>query len=131
MSKNFNLPAQKIPDSKKTKKWFKENIDAIDSNGFFLEEGVRASYKNRRINYDLYNGKLDMNDLVRTVNPNELKGLNLEQKIQHYPIAVPRLNVLIGEELKRRFDYKIILTNPDSVSIKEEEKLALYMQSVQ
>ena len=38
MSKNFNLPAQKIPDSKKTKKWFKENIDAIDSNGFFLEE---------------------------------------------------------------------------------------------
>lgn len=130
MSNKINIPAQKLPDSKKTKKWFKENINAIDESGFFLEEGVRASYKNRRINYDLYNGILNMSDLLKTVNPNEVKGLNLEKKIQHYPIAVPRLNVLIGEELKRRFDYKVILTNPDSVSHKEEEKLALYTKSV-
>lgn len=126
-----NLPAQKIPDSKKTKEWFKQNIQAIDSNGFFLDEGVRASYKNRRINYDLFNGIVHLEDMVRTLNPNDIKGLNIEEKIQHYPIAVPRINVLIGEELKRRFDYKVIITNPDSISQKEEEKLSIYKNHIQ
>lgn len=125
-----NLPAQKIADSKKTKEWFRKNIDAIDSSGYFLDEGVRASYRNRRINYNLFNGTVDTEDLFKTLNPNDLKGISIDAKIQHYPIAVPRINVLVGEELKRRFDYKIIITNPDSISIKEEEKLKMFKEQV-
>jgi hypothetical protein len=130
MNNKFNLPSQKIPDSKKTKKWYKKNLDAIDSNGFFEDEGVRATHRNRRINYDLYNGVLNMKDVFKILNPHDLQGLNLERTIQHYPIAVPRLNVLVGEELKRRFDYKVLVTNPEAVSVKEENKLQVYLDRV-
>jgi hypothetical protein len=129
-SKFNNFPAQKISDFKKTKEWFKKNIDSVDSSGFFLDEGIRASFKNRKINYDLYNGKVDIKDVLAVINPNDIKGLNTQEKLQHYPIAVPRINVLLGEELKRRFDYRVILTNPDSVSLKEENKLNMFKEHI-
>ena len=42
--------------------------------------------------------------------------------IPHHPIAVPKIDLLVGEEMKRRFDWKVIVTNPDAVSKKEEGK---------
>jgi hypothetical protein len=68
------------------------------------------------------NGKLHMEDLELLCNPEGLKAKFIPDKIQHYPIINSKLNVLKGEEAKRTFDFRVIVTNPTAVSEIEEEK---------
>ena len=63
-----------------------------------------------------------MEDLELIVNPNHTKAAYIPDMIQHYPIINSKLNVLAGEESKRRFDFRLIVTNPDAISEIEENK---------
>lgn len=74
-----------------------------------------------------------MSDLVATINPESLEASYLPDQIQHYPIINSKLNVLRGEESKRVFDFKVIITNPNAVSEIETSKknqLAQMMQEL-
>jgi hypothetical protein len=42
-----------------------------------------------------------------------------------------KLNVLKGEELKRVFDHRVIITNPNAISEIENNKKQALMQSLQ
>ena len=64
----FNsFPSQKKTRLQKTKKWAKQCIDAADSEGLYRHEGVRQFRKNKLINYNLYNGKIDRQDMELTI----------------------------------------------------------------
>jgi hypothetical protein len=76
----------------------------------------------KKINYDLLNGKLHMNDLQLVLNPENLQAGFIPDRIQHYPIMNSKLNVLRGEESKRAFDFKVVVTNPNAISEIEENK---------
>lgn len=125
MSKNvesFNgFPSQKKTRSQKTKKWAEQCVNAADSEGLYQHEGVRQVRKNKLINYNLYNGKIDRRDMELSINPHKTLAGYIPDELPHYPIAAPKIDLLVGEELKRRFDYKVVITNPDAVSQKEEE----------
>lgn len=125
-----SLPAQKIPTVKKNLKWRKKNIDAVESSGFLVDEGVRKSYENKLINYNLYNGRLNRNDVEKVCNPTNLENFEYSD-LQHYPIMVPRLELLIGEEVKRRFDFRAVVTNPTAISAKEDEKKKVINSKIQ
>jgi hypothetical protein len=68
-------------------------------------------------------GILNIEDLATILNPNNVKGSFIPDKIQHYPIINSKLHVLLGEESKRRFDYKLVVTNPEEVNEVEMNKL--------
>lgn len=112
----MNFPPQQLPFSRKTKKWRKQVVDWGASKTFFNCSPVRKSEIHKKICYDLINGKLHMDDLMLVVNPNNIQAGYIPDKIQHYPIMNSKLNVLGGEELKRVFDYRVIVTNPNAVS---------------
>lgn len=122
MSEFLNLPPQQLPFSSKTKIWRKKHLDWADSKTFFNYSLVRKSVIHKKINYDLLNGKLHMSDLELILNPENIKAGYIPDKIQHYPIMNSKLNVLRGEESKRVFDYKVIVTNPNAVSEIENNK---------
>lgn len=116
-----HFPAQKKTQSQKTKKWYKECVDAVDQSGFLMDEGVRASWKEKVINVNLYNGQLDPQDIVKTLNPDGWDEDLIGTDMQHYPVANSRLDVLIGEESKRIFPWRVLVTNSDAISEKEEQ----------
>ena len=122
MSNFTNLPPQQLPFSKKNKSWRKKHLDWADSKTFFNYSLVRNSVIHKKINYDLLNGKLHMNDLAMVLNPDNIKAGFIPERIQHYPIMNSKLNVLRGEESKRVFDYKVIVTNPNAISEIENAK---------
>lgn len=122
MSEFVNLPPQQLSFKKKTKAWRKKVLDWADSKSFFNYSLVRKSVAHKKINYDLLNGKLHMTDLELILNPENIKANYIPEKIQHYPIMNSKLNILKGEEIGRVFDYKVIITNPNSVSELEENK---------
>ncbi len=128
----FNsFPSQKKTRLQKTKKWAKQCIDAADSEGLYRHEGVRQFRKNKLINYNLYNGKIDRQDMELTINPHRTVASYIPDQLPHYPIAAPKIDLLVGEEIKRRFDYKVVVTNPEAVSAKEEELKNLWMAKIQ
>jgi len=97
-------------------------LDWADSKTFFNYSLVRKSVIHKKINYDLLNGKLHMNDLQLVLNPENLQAGFIPDRIQHYPIMNSKLNVLRGEESKRAFDFKVVVTNPNAISEIEENK---------
>ncbi len=131
MSEFINLPPQQLSFRKKTKKWRKQIVDWADSRTFFNYSPVRNSVVHKKINYDLLNGKLHMQDLEIVVNPENQSAGFIPDKIQHYPIMNSKLNVLRGEESKRVFDFRVIVTNPNSISEIENAKKEELLQRLQ
>ena len=115
-------PRQRLPYSKKDKEWRKDNLDFSDKHSFYHDDRIRRTFKNKVINYNLYNGILDMQDLTEVVNPHHLEASYVPKQIPHIPIIVPKIDLLVGEEIKRRFDWSVIVTNPDAITKKEDDK---------
>ena len=116
------FPAQQLTFSKKGKKWRKSCVDFGDNHSLLHYHLTRKSVFAMKINYDLLNGKIHMNDLKMLINPYNLEASFIPDNIQHYPIINSKLEVLRGEESKRLFDYRVVVTNPTAISEMEEEK---------
>lgn len=126
-----SFPQQQLPMSRKNRVWRVACIEWADSRTFFNYAPVRNSTIHKRINYDLFNGKLHMQDLEAVLNPEHLKEKASPTDIQHYPIINSKLQVLRGEESKRVFDFKVVVTNPNSISEIEENKKGAVLQQLQ
>lgn len=131
MSELTNLPPQQLPFNKKNKAWRKRHLDWADSKTFFNYSPVRKSVIHKKINYDLLNGKLHMADLELILNPENIRAGFVPDRIQHYPIMNSKLNILRGEESKRIFDYKVVITNPNAISEIENNKKNELFQRLQ
>lgn len=118
----INLPPQQLPFSKKNKAWRKKHLDWAESKTFFNYSLVRKSVIHKKINYDLLLGKLHMDDLQMVLNPDSLEAGFIPETIQHYPIMNSKLNVLRGEESKRVFDFRVVITNPNAITEIENNK---------
>jgi len=125
MSETKNFPKQKIPFKRKTKVWRKEHLDWADNNSYLNNSAVRRKVKNKVINLNLYNGRADVEDMKLILNPGGLEKFFVPNAIQHYPIITPRVNVLVGEEKRRKFDWSVQITNPDTISRIKEDKMKL------
>ena len=118
--RTIHFPAQKKSIKQKNEKWRKDNIDAAEEYVSLRHEGYRKTHKNKRINYDLYSDILDQSDVERICNPFKLKHLTFPAIMQNYPIANPKIDLLVGESLKRRLDIRVRVANQDAVSEKEK-----------
>ena len=130
MSTDKSFPKQKLPFSKKGKKWRQSHLDWADHNSYLNNTMIRRKFKQKKINLNLYNGHVDLQDMRLVLNPGGLEKHYIPDAIQHYPIIAPRVNVLVGEEKRRKFDWSVQITNPDTISKIKEEKMALVNQKI-
>ena len=72
-----------------------------------------------------------MSDIELMLNPDSIKAGFVPDRIQHYPIMNSKLNVLRGEESRRVFDYRVIVTNPNAISEIENNKKEELLQNLQ
>lgn len=131
MSNVINFPRQMLSSRSKTAEWAKKCVLWADSKTFFNYSLVRKSVIHKKINFDLLEGKVYMEDVQLILNPDNIQANFLPEHLQHYPIMNSKLNILRGEELKRPFDFKVIVTNPDAVSEVEENKKEQVFNSLQ
>lgn len=114
------FPAQKLSTSSKTDEWRRKCVDAgITLALYNTDSKIRDTKYSMRANYRLYDGILDQGDIEKTVNPWGLDSNTFPAEMQCYPIATSKINLLVGEESKRRFDWRVRVTNDDAVSEKE------------
>ena len=131
MSEFIQFPPQQLPYNRKNQTWRKKCVQWADTKSFFNYSLVRKSVIHKKINYDLVRGKLHMNDLEYLINPENIKAGFIPDRIQHYPIINSKINILKGEESKRLFDYRVVITNPNAISEIENNKKAEILQRLQ
>lgn len=64
----YNFPRQKLPWTQKNKEWRKKVVDWADNKFFLNDNSIRKSFVRKRINYNLVNGFLDMEDIQAVLN---------------------------------------------------------------
>ena len=131
MSDFIQFPPQQLSYNRKNQAWRKKCVQWADTKSFFNYSLVRKSVIHKKINYDLVRGKLHMNDLEYLINPENIKAGFIPDRIQHYPIINSKINILKGEESKRLFDYRVVVTNPNAISEIENNKKAEILQRLQ
>lgn len=129
------LPIQKLPLSKKNEEWRKECIDALEQLYYGNVARWRADVYRKRVNYDLFNGKFNRKDMEYVTNP---FGLGIDEtsfpaNLQHYDIISPDLLLLMGEESKRPFNFRVVSEGSSEVSMamqKKRELVQMYIESL-
>ncbi len=116
------FPSQQLSFSRKNREWRKKCVDFGDNHSVLRYNQARKNVYAMKVNYDLLEGKLHMEDLKMITNPYNLDASFIPEDIQHYPIINSKLNVLKGEESERVFDFRAVVTNPNAISEMEEEK---------
>jgi hypothetical protein len=116
------FPRQKLKSTEKGPKWQKRHLDWVEDIFLLDDSPIRETLKNRIANYKLYLGTTTKKDYDLLLNPGQLQDIFVPDDIQHYPIAKPYLNVLIGEEADRRFEWQAVVTNPNAISEIEKTK---------
>ena len=127
---NIGIPKQRLSSAKKTKSWGKEVLKNLSSMMQTETDTGRSSNTNKGINYDLFNGKLNKADFEYILNPYGV-AQDAPANLQHYDIISPKIQLLLGEEIKRPFNFKVVSTNPDAVTQLEEKKKELLFKVVQ
>ena len=126
------FPAQKTKN--KSDKFYEKCARALlEIIDYDDQSGLRASMHEKRVNYDLAANILDPADVESTVNPWRLTNVDFPINMRNYPLLKPKLDLLRGEEIKRRFDWKVMLKNSEAISQREEsqkEEFFEYMKSL-
>ena len=129
---NINdLPRQRIPRAKKTKEWGKSVIDDLEKLSYTDTYNGRSTRYRKQVNFDLYNGKINLDDFEYVINPYGFKKDEFPASLQHYDIISPKINLLLGEEIKRPFNFRCVATNPEAISEIEEKKKEYVITALQ
>ena len=129
ISKNIgSFPVQKLPMSKKTKDWKEACVNyIIGKSGFSSGSGNngRTRYEEMQAYYDLYNSIYNEKDLLYVTNPFKQKD-SFPATAQDYNIIKPKVDLLLGEETKRPFNFRVVRTSDNATSdIQERAKQML------
>ena len=115
----MSLPRQRISLSEKTEQWEKDTINHFEMLSISSTSSNRSSNYNKKVNYDLFNGKFNKADLEYVCNPLGLNNSEFPATLQHYDIISPALNLLIGEECKRPDNCIVISDSTNDINRKQ------------
>lgn len=136
MNELINFPKQRLPFKDKVKddyRWCKDMVDNLLLNYAHTEGGVndyQTEYNRKLSNYQLYNNILNQKDFERECNPLGIEVGQWKDQIQPYNKTYNKIQVLLGEELKRPFNYRSVLVNSDGIRSKLQMKEQLLREFI-
>tara|TARA_R100000664_G_scaffold15235_1_gene23700 strand:- start:1089 stop:3404 length:2316 start_codon:yes stop_codon:yes gene_type:complete len=122
-----SMPSMVISEKEKTQEWCEQVLKAITS---YMGTGGGSYYSSRVKdirNYQIYNGVLSQSDYTYIT---EQYGLTYPARLVNYPIITPKIDLLLGEELRRPMDMKVTTVNKDAVIRKHDHKVGLIMRQL-
>lgn len=130
---NINqFPIQRLPMSKKTKAWKEACVDYIigHSQGGSRNGNTRTRKEEMQSYYDLYNSIYNEKDLKYVTNPFKQQD-GFPAMAQDYNIIKPKIDLLLGEETKRPFNFKVVRTSDIATGELQDKAKELLMNYVQ
>lgn len=125
--KRSEFPAQKLPIGKKTEPWRKACVDVLISREGSSFVNGRSRKDILKIDYDLYNSVFSEDDFKYVIDPFNV-GDSFPAHPQNMNIIKPKIDLLLGEETKRPFNFRVFSTNDESVSQIQDYKKQLLIK---
>lgn len=127
------FPKQRLSYAEKSKnnyQWAKDVVDYLLLNYAATNNSANGidDYERMLSNYQLYNNILNQKDFERECNPFGIEIGQFKDYIQPYNKTPNKIQVLLGEEVKRPFTYKTVLVNDDGIRAKQEYKNQMLRQ---
>lgn len=128
---NSAFPRQKLPLSKKGKKWQEDCVNYIIGEGNVTSGGNSTSYYGElQTYYNLYNSIFDEKDFKSITNPFKVED-GFPATPHDFNIIRPKVDLLIGEETKRPLNFRVIRTSQDATSEMQEKEKQMILQYIQ
>lgn len=130
---NINqMPIQKLPMSKKTKEWQEACVDYIigRSQGSSRNGNTRTRKEEMQTYYDLYNSIYNEKDLKYVTNPFKQQD-GFPATAQDYNIIKPKIDLLLGEETKRPFNFRVSRTSDIATSEMQDKAKQMLIDYIQ
>lgn len=130
---NINqFPIQKLPMSKKTKAWQEACVDYIigHSQGGSRNGNTRTRKEEMQTYYDLYNSIYNEKDLKYVTNPFKQQD-GFPAMAQDYNIIKPKIDLLLGEETKRPFNFRVTRTSDIATSEMQDKAKQMLIDYIQ
>lgn len=128
---NSTFPQQKLPLSKKTKKWQEDCVNYIIGEGNIVSGGTMyTGFGELQTYYDLYNSIFNEADFKRITNPFKVEE-GFPATPQDFNIIRPKIDLLIGEETKRPLNFRVVRTSQEAASDLMEKEKQMLMQYIE
>lgn len=128
---NTSFPRQKLPLSKKGKKWQEDCVNYIIGEGNITSGGQDQTYCGElQTYYDLYNSIFNEKDFKRITNPFKVDD-GFPATPQDFNIIRPKIDLLIGEETKRPMNFRVVRTSQEATSEMQEKEKQMLIQYLQ
>ena len=129
---NATFPQQKLALSKKDDQWQHDCVNYIIGEGNIVSGGqTKTRFGELQTYYNLYNSIFDEKDFKKITNPFKVDD-GFPATPQDFNIIRPKIDLLIGEETKRPFNFKVVRTSQEAASElmdKEKQMLQQYMEA--
>lgn len=121
-----NKQDQRLTEAQKNankKQWYKDQIDLLDTGylSYLSGYGDISEYKRMKVNYDLFNNKIDLSDFEYVCKPYGAEVGELPAKMVNRDIVSGKIKAILGMEMKRPFSWRVVATNPEATTRKEQE----------
>ena len=131
--KVFLTSAQKNANRKQ---YYKDTIDrisnmALSNSSYSLgEEAVVSDYWRMKVNYDLFNNKIDNRDFEYVCKPFGAVAGELPARMVNRDIVSGKIKVLLGMEQAMPFSWKVMAVNKEATTRKEKEEFSMIQEFV-
>lgn len=128
---NSAFPRQKLPLSKKGKKWQEDCVNYIIGEGNVTSGGNSTSYYGElQTYYNLYNSIFDEKDFKSITNPFKVED-GFPATPHDFNIIRPKVDLLIGEETKRPLNFRVIRTSQEATSEMQQKEKQMILQYIE
>lgn len=135
MSESIFNNTQRLTRAQKeanNKKWFKDQLKSLNKISFStgsmfgltnLGRGI-SDYRRMKVNYDLFNNVINKADFEHVCYPFGKEAGELPADFTNKDIISGKIKALLGMEMRRPFSWKVVATNPEATTRKEEEEFS-------
>ena len=118
--------------NKNDKQWYKDWADRLDSNHSTMIYSTNdvSEYKRMKVNYDLFNDKINLEDFSYVCKPFGATMGELPARMVNRDIVSAKIKAVLGMEMKRPFDWSVLAVNPEATTRKEQKETELIKEFV-
>ena len=113
-------PMQKLPMSKKNKEWKERNVNSYVGKYDYGYTNGTSRKSQMRVAYNLYNSVFDESDFKHITDPFKVED-GFPATVQNFNIIKTKIDLLLGEETKRPFSFRVTQANEEATSKLQEK----------
>lgn len=114
------LPKQKVTQGQRTEAWKQASVNYYINFRYTNGSNLRSDRNKKIINYDLMNGIVNMNDLIKICDPLGTGSASFSDQFMHHDMISPIIHELLGEESIKPDNALVFSEAPTDINRKQE-----------